>query len=259
MRTIILSRAEAEKLIADGNFPGNAAVISFHDPDETDFVDYSAVTDTVFRIGLEDLSFDDLKDMNINTDDYFPQADKLAEFIINADNNGYNFVCQCEHGESRSAAAAAAILQFFENVGVEIFANYRYCPNQVIFNKLLDALCEHFDESLRKVNDSLVLLGIGLSPSDQNFLIRYNDDWELVFTNQYNDINKIDSDIVLINPDFLDDNTRNDLRERFSDRPGYWDGKFLLTKYDVVADEFSEIRIFSDLSDIFITRKNLPW
>jgi hypothetical protein len=49
-------------------------------------------------------------------------------------------VCQCEYGQSRSAACAAAIKEYYDHDGISIFADYRYYPNQLIFNKLLDAL-----------------------------------------------------------------------------------------------------------------------
>ena len=51
-----------------------------------------------------------------------------------------DIICQCEHGQSRSAACAAAIKEHFEKSGIEVFADYRYYPNQMIFNKLRDAL-----------------------------------------------------------------------------------------------------------------------
>ena len=38
------------------------------------------------------------------------------------------------------AACAAAILQHFEKRGIEIFADYRYYPNQLIYNQIFDAL-----------------------------------------------------------------------------------------------------------------------
>ena len=56
-----------------------------------------------------------------------------------------NIICQCEHGQSRSAACAAAIKEHFEKSGIDIFADYRYYPNQLIFNKLRDALI-HYSE-----------------------------------------------------------------------------------------------------------------
>ena len=53
---------------------------------------------------------------------------------------GYDIICQCEYGQSRSAACAAAIKEHYGKRGIEIFADYRYYPNQLVFNKLLCAL-----------------------------------------------------------------------------------------------------------------------
>ena len=73
-------------------------------------------------------------------DTYFPEADSLAAFIQKAHDDGFDIICQCEYGQSRSAACAAAIIEYYEKNGISVFADYRYYPNQLIFNKLLDAL-----------------------------------------------------------------------------------------------------------------------
>lgn len=49
-------------------------------------------------------------------------------------------ICQCDYGQSRSAACAAAIIEYFEHRGISIFADYRYYPNQLVFNKIYEAL-----------------------------------------------------------------------------------------------------------------------
>ena len=50
-------------------------------------------------------------------------------------------------GCARSAACAAAIREHFYGEGIEIFADYRYYPNQLVYNKLKAALDE---EKLRR-------------------------------------------------------------------------------------------------------------
>nr|WP_302628353.1 hypothetical protein [uncultured Eubacterium sp.] len=64
----------------------------------------------------------------------------MAEFIKKANRKNMDIICQCEYGQSRSAACAAAILEYYEKKGISIFADYRYYPNQVIFNKIYNAL-----------------------------------------------------------------------------------------------------------------------
>ena len=81
----------------------------------------------------------------MNYDDYFTEAEELAEFVMEAQSDGLDIICQCEYGQSRSAGCAAAILEFFYGKGISVFSDYRYWPNQMIFHKLYDAL-----ENLRK-------------------------------------------------------------------------------------------------------------
>jgi hypothetical protein len=67
----------------------------------------------------------------------FSNADAALAY---AKENGCDVICQCDFGQSRSAACAAAILQHFEGRGIDIFADYRYYPNQLVYHKIFDAL-----------------------------------------------------------------------------------------------------------------------
>ena len=140
MNVQILSEAAAKKMLADNTFPAHTAVICFTDAEPPIY--YSSVTDRVFRIDVPDVGMDDLTDCKYTLDDFADAmcADDLAQFILDAQHDGYNFICQCAYGESRSAAAAAAIREFFAHDGIVVFADYRYCPNQLVFNLLYDAL-----------------------------------------------------------------------------------------------------------------------
>ena len=141
----IMSRKAVEELIADG-FPENTAVVSFYDPKSKrtpiDYspVDYPKVCKRIFYVPIHDIDIEILSDFGLSFDTYFPEADELAKYIIKNVAEGYNIICQCEYGQSRSAACAAAIKEYYEKSGIEIFADYRYYPNQLIFNKLLNAL-----------------------------------------------------------------------------------------------------------------------
>ena len=73
--------------------------------------------------------------------------------------HGMDIICQCEHGQSRSAACAAAIKEHFEKSGIEVFADYRYYPNQMIFNKLRDALSRR-NHKKKKWNENTVIIQI---------------------------------------------------------------------------------------------------
>ena len=141
----IMSRETAERLILDG-FPDNTAVISFFDPKSTRTqtdggpVDYTDVCSRVFPVAIHDIDIEILSDHGLSFETYFPEAEELARFIIKNISEGYDIICQFEYGQSRSAACAAAIKEYYERSGIKIFADYRYYPNQLIFNKLFDAL-----------------------------------------------------------------------------------------------------------------------
>lgn len=146
MNVKIYSRKAMEKLIGEG-FPEKTAVISFYDPPKKNIsredyapVDYTGVTDRLFQIALYDIDYTILDEYTLTYDEYFTEADELAEFIISAEKDGYDIICQCDYGQSRSAGCAAAILQYFYGSGISVFADYRYYPNQMVFNKVLDAL-----------------------------------------------------------------------------------------------------------------------
>lgn len=142
MQVSIYSREAMLKLLQVG-FHNKAAVISFYDPPSAYSeppLDYSAETNRVFAIAIHDIDLSVLPEFHLTYDTYFPEADKLAEFIYQAKKDGLDIICQCEYGESRSSGCAAAILEHFYHNGISIFADYRYYPNQVIYHKIFDAL-----------------------------------------------------------------------------------------------------------------------
>lgn len=150
MKVSIYSREAIEALLQEG-VPTNTAIISFYDPQTTrtpkDYtpVDYSGIDNPVMQIPIHDIDIEILEEYGLTYDTYFPEAQALAAFIRKANADGNNILCQCEYGQSRSAACAAAILEYFHQSGITIFADYRYYPNQLVFNKLYDALCGRKD------------------------------------------------------------------------------------------------------------------
>ncbi len=145
MNVKIASRAAVEELLK-GKFPQNVAVISFFDP-ETSIkksknppVEYSGKCQRVFKVGAPDIDLEVLRDYGLTYETFLPEADDLAQFIYAVFEDGFDLICQCEYGQSRSAACAAAILEHFYHTGIWVFADYRYYPNQVVFHKVYDAL-----------------------------------------------------------------------------------------------------------------------
>ena len=143
MQVFICSRHDILERIR-GEFPRNAAVISFFSPQKkgkaAERVDFSHSCDRVFYMGIPDIDKELLEDYGYTYDTYLSEADDLARFICDARTDGYDIICQCDFGQSRSAACAAAILQYFEGRGIDIFADYRYYPNQLVYHKIFDAL-----------------------------------------------------------------------------------------------------------------------
>ena len=130
----IHSRDSIDRLIERG-FPDHTAVISFYDPqtgqhEDTEPVDYTDLTDRLFQIESHGLTYEE----------YFSEAEELAEFVFAAIRDGYDIICQCEDGNARSAGCAAALHEFFAADGVFIFADYRYHPSQMVFHKVYNAL-----------------------------------------------------------------------------------------------------------------------
>ena len=85
-------------------------------------------------------------DFGYTYDSYLSEADALAHFIYEAIRDRLSLICQCDYGQSRSAACAAAILQHFEGRGIDVFADYRYYPNQLVYHKIYDALTAYRDK-----------------------------------------------------------------------------------------------------------------
>ena len=147
MKVTIYSRKSMEVLLSKGNLK-NTAIISFHDPvgrgrrclEDYEPIDFTGKCDRVMQIALHDLDPEALADFYLTEETYFPEADELAEFIYKAKEDGLEIICQCEYGQSRSAGCAAAILQHFERRGIDMFVDYRYYPNQLVYHKVFDAL-----------------------------------------------------------------------------------------------------------------------
>ena len=94
-------------------------------------LNYTGAAARVFTVAVRDLDLSVLLDVGLTYDAYLPEAD------------GLHILCQCEYGQRRSAAYAAAIWEHFDGTGISIFADYRYYPNQVVYHKIIDALTRH--------------------------------------------------------------------------------------------------------------------
>ena len=150
MTVKIYSRKTMEALLSKSKIE-NTAIISFHDLigrgrrrlEDYEPIDFTGKCDRVMQIALHDLDPEALADFGLSEETYFPEADALAEFIYKAKEDGLDIICQCEYGQSRSAGCAAAILQHFSKNGIDVFTDYRYYPNQLVYHKIFDALTKY--------------------------------------------------------------------------------------------------------------------
>lgn len=136
----ITSRSKMQKLIHSGKLGEDTAVISFHDIAESPIY-FGGTKASVLTLALDDLGPTEISERNGSLTRYFTKAGMLAQFIVAMAAKGKKIICQCEMGMSRSAACAAAILQYYCGSGISIFADRRYYPNRIIFQKLFSELC----------------------------------------------------------------------------------------------------------------------
>ena len=139
MNVKIYSNNDLNERLKSGKLE-NTLLIAFYDPQYNSPTDFSGKAERVVTLPVPDLDKDDLEEYGYTEKSYFSQADSVAKFIIKAVRDGLDIDCVCEYGESRSAGCAAAIKEFYDGNGIEIFADERYYPNKIIFNKLLAAL-----------------------------------------------------------------------------------------------------------------------
>ncbi len=158
MKLQILSREKIELLSKKG-FKPNTAVISitdaglefatlenepayllqvaFDDVDNDIFIDeLGKVPDGEERIKIE-TKYNMLSDA---------QAKQIADFYFYIKASAQTLICQCEHGQSRSTAVTAAILEFRSKCGIDIFIDDRFYPNKAVYKKVFSALKNNINQ-----------------------------------------------------------------------------------------------------------------
>lgn len=147
MKIRILSREGIEKL-AQKRFTAKTAVISITDYNYEP-VELKYQPNYLLRLSFDDVDADVFAD-EPDADSFVieakyhmlsdEQARQIAKFYHLVRNHADVLICQCEHGQSRSAAIAAAILEYGSRSGINVFADDRYFPNKFIFKKVLKAI-----------------------------------------------------------------------------------------------------------------------
>lgn len=155
MQTAILNRRFMEER-GTLPFPDTTAVISItdfgHSFAELDYeplyrlkLAFDDVDGDVFEEGLDAAAIREKWETLTEKYHMFSdeQAREIAAFYRKILACGVDtLIVQCEFGQSRSAAVVAAIREFENRDGIEIFADERYYPNKVVFRKTLAALRE---------------------------------------------------------------------------------------------------------------------
>ena len=152
MKILTRSRKDIEE-IARKPFPEHTALISITDHDWS-FAELVHKPEFLLQIAFDDTDNDAIVDelgrkpteeerqkleakYKMFSDD---QAKQVASFYHAHKDAIEVLICQCEHGQSRSAAVAAAIMEYRSRKGITVFASDRYYPNKVVYRKTLAAL-----------------------------------------------------------------------------------------------------------------------
>ena len=133
MNIFIYSREQLRDA-ARKDFPFNTAVISFCD-EGSDPLDMKGKPIAEISKCINDVRWVEHPEKWHRKD-----FDDVAEFIQECISHGYDIICQCEFGVSRSSACAMAIKEYVFGNGIDIFRNYDYYPNQIFFNNIYDGL-----------------------------------------------------------------------------------------------------------------------
>lgn len=152
MKVEIMSREQLVKRSQEPFLP-NTAVISITDADRED-VPLRYEPGRMLRLKFDDESYEifeellgrkpSVREMHQIEEKLSmlsnAQSRQIAEFVLQDVGKNSRLICQCEYGQSRSAAVAAAILEYLEGKGIRIFADARYYPNKLVFAKVLRSL-----------------------------------------------------------------------------------------------------------------------
>lgn len=152
MNVAIESRRSLE-VIAQYPFADDTAVISITDSDRPD-VELAHSPKKIIRLKFDDVSDEiyeevlgrkpSVREMKTIAESFKmftdAQAQQIADFVFSVYNSTNTFICQCEYGQSRSAAVAAALMEYYYQRGIAVFSDARYYPNKFVYRKLLASL-----------------------------------------------------------------------------------------------------------------------
>lgn len=146
MNIQVCSRSDLRKL-AKKPFESRTAVISITDSDAPP-VTMENQPAYLLRLVFDDVYFgpdyeadDDMIFINFSKQ----QAVEIISFVKECREDVETIICQCEMGQSRSAAVAAALSEWLNGDGNRFFDDIRYSPNQHVFRLLNQTFKEGVD------------------------------------------------------------------------------------------------------------------
>ena len=155
----VMGREELEEISRKG-FAEGTYVISITDDDAplvslesrpagTLRMVFDDVGDYEFPISchvMEDADEEDLAVIDLISNPITPKhGEQIAHFIESNLANMKHLICQCEMGQSRSAAVAAAVIEHYTGAPSDIFNDDRYWPNRLVHHTVLKAFEENQD------------------------------------------------------------------------------------------------------------------
>lgn len=149
MEIVIFNRVQIEELSANG-FAPKTALLSITDAGWK-FADLKSKPDYLLQLAFDDVDNDVFIDEFGDSHDRITiekkynmlsnsQAEQISDFFFSVKDKAELFICQCEHGQSRSAAVAAALLEYISKSGIMIFSNDDYYPNKMVLKKVYQYL-----------------------------------------------------------------------------------------------------------------------
>ena len=153
MKVLIKSRKEIERMASEP-FGEKTALISVTDFDYP-FAELKNEPDFLLQIKFDDVPIaDDFgeetghepteEEKRIIERDYHTLTDegakRIVEFYNSVKDKAETLICQCEYGQSRSAALAAAFIEYENHNGIGIFADNKFVPNKSVFRKIYSLL-----------------------------------------------------------------------------------------------------------------------
>lgn len=146
--TFLIKSRDAIEEMAQTPFPPGTALISITDF-EWSFAELKNIPDFLLQLEFDDVDAyvyaDEPKLTHAEIESKYhmftdEMAREVADFYFDIKDEVKTIICQCEHGQSRSAAVAAALTEYINGNGIEIFAQDEYTPNKLVFRKILKEL-----------------------------------------------------------------------------------------------------------------------